>query len=150
MAHVETAVSTRTETSLRSRVQSLLAEEGYRPNAVEGDFPHLVFKADGKTVVARFAEGDEQFVHFSMGFMLGAATRDELELRRAANQMQAELKAVKVYLPDDPESVEFQVELLLPGTGLQADVLERSLGVLREAAGTFFARVAPPMPKARA
>ena len=134
------------------QLRKLLAEEGYRPRLEqeEGAASKLHFKVEGNGFQLRCREEDPDFVQICTGYLLDGATRDELSLLRAANDLQAKLKVVKVWIPASTEFVEFQVELFLGGHPLTPELLERCISMLRHSAGEFWGRVKAEAPLAMA
>lgn len=134
------------------QLRKLLSEEGYRPRLEqqEGGPSKLHFKVEGKGFQLRCSEEDPDFVQICTGYLLEGATQDEPSLLRAANDLQAELKVVKVWVPAKPEFVEFQVELFLGGHPLTPELLERCISMLRHSAQKFWGRVTAEAPRAMA
>jgi hypothetical protein len=141
----------RSNTALQP-VMDLLAEEGYRPRLEPGDDGPSVldFKVEGRRFLVRAWASDEDFVQICTGVGLEEGGPDESALLRFGNELQAHYKGVKTYLPPSRSFVEFQIELLLGGHPLSADLLERCIGILRAAGRDFCRRLEPEVPKARA
>ncbi len=134
------------------QLRKLLADEGYRPRLeqADGEPSKLHFKVEGNGFQLRCSEDDRDFVQVCTGYLLDGATQDELSLLRAANDLQAKLKVVKVWIPASAELAEFQVELFLGGHPLSAELLERCISMLRHSAGEFWGRVKAEAPRAMA
>lgn len=134
------------------RLKNLLVEEGYRPRLEPGDDGPSVleFKVEGQRFQVRAWASDEDFVQICTGVGLEEGGPDEAALLRFGNELQAHYKGVKTYLPPSRSFVEFQIELLLGGHPLSADLLERCIGILRAAGRDFCKRLEPEVPKARA
>lgn len=134
------------------QLRKLLAEEGYRPRLEqeEDGSSRLYFKVEGHGFQLRCREDDHDFVQICTGYLLDGATRDELSLLRAANDLQAKLKVVKVWIPANTEFAEFQVEQFLGGHPLTPELLERCISMLRHSAGEFWGRVKAEAPRAMA
>ena len=135
------------------QLRKLLAEEGYRPRLEQEEedaASKLHFKVEGHGFQLRCREEDPDFVQICTGYVLEGATRDELTLLRAANDLQARLKVVKVWIPASTELAEFQMELFLGGHPLTPELLERCIAMLRHSAGEFWGRVKAEAPLARA
>lgn len=136
--------------ALAERIREFLAEQGFRP-WTDDEFPGAVrFRHEGLRFVVRFAEGDDDFVQFCLGYVLREESRDEQTLLRAMNQEQAETKVVKIYVSPECDLVEFQAELFLDGRMMSPSLLERVLWTLRRTSRKFFDRVRPEEPKAKA
>ncbi len=134
------------------QLRKLLAEEGYRPRLEQEDGgpSKLHFKVEGSGFQLRCNEDDHDFVQLCTGYVLEGTTQDELSLLRAANDLQAQLKVVKVWIPASAEFVEFQVELFLDGHPLTPALLERCISMLRHSAREFWGRVKAETPRAMA
>ena len=134
------------------RLHKVLSEEGYRPRLeqVEGGPAKLHFKVEGNGFQLRCKEEDPDFVQICSGYRLEGATTDELSLLRAANDVQARLKVVKVWIPTSLEFAEFQVELFLGGHPLSPELLERCISMVRHSAGEFWGLVKAEAPLAMA
>ena len=133
-------------------IRELLTEEGYRPQPVEGDDnPATVhFRVEGSPFLIRCAEDDPDFVHLGTGFSLDGLTQDELTLLRAANDLQNVVKVAKVQVPASRDYVAFELELLLGGKPLSAQLLERCIRTLCWLSRKFCERVTPRAPLALA
>ncbi len=152
MTEKTTRIRRRPARTFAEQLRKLLAEEGYRPRLEpeDGDAASkLHFKVEGNGSQFRCREEDPDFVQLCTGYVLEGATQDELSLLRAANDLQAKLKVVKVWIPASTEFVEFQVELFLGGHPL-TPALERSISMLRHSAGEFWGRVKAEAPQAMA
>jgi hypothetical protein len=134
------------------QLRALLAAEGYRPRRAEADDdPSLIhFKVEGRAYLLRCEEDDPDFVQICTGYSLEDLPKDELELRRAANDVQAEMKVAKVCIPPSLAYVEFQLELFLGGRPLAAELLQRCIATLRHTSREFYERVSPRPPQALA
>lgn len=134
------------------QLRKLLSAEGYRPRLDQGDGqPSTIhFKVEGDEFQLCCWEDDPGFVQLCTGRLLGGATHDEPTLLRAANEVQAKVKVVKVWLPASGEFVEFQVELFLSGHPLSPELLQRCISTLRYAVGELTQRVIPEVPRALA
>jgi hypothetical protein len=149
----EMTTRTRRPRPFAQELRALLAEEGYRPRLEPSDGPvcALRFKVEGVEHRVACADDDRDFVQLTVGFRLGErATHDELALLRAANELQASTKVVKVWIPPDCSFVEFGIELFLGGRDYTPALLERSLLTLRGSAEEYFKRVTAEQPAARA
>jgi putative sensory transduction regulator len=148
----ENTTRTRPARTFAQQLRKLLAEEGYRPRLEQedGEPAKLHFKVEGNGFQLRCREDDPDFVQVCTGYVLEGATKDELSLLRAANDLQAKLKVVKVWIPASAEFVEFQVELFLGGHPLTPELLERCISMLRHSAGEFWGRVKAEAPRAMA
>ncbi len=136
--------------ALPERIREFLGEQGFRP-WTDDEFPGSVwFRHEGLKFVVRFAKGDDDYVQFCLGFILREESRDELTLLRAMNREQAETKVVKIYVSPECDLVEFQMELFLDGRMPTPSLLERLLWTLRATSRTFFDRIRPEAPKAKA
>ncbi len=133
-------------------LRRLLASEGYRPSMDSGDGkPSTIrFKLEGAVHLLRSSEDDPGFVQLCTGWTLDGVTSDELILRRAADEVQNEVKVVKLWIPAALGMIELQAELFVGGSGLTPELLDRCISTLRFAAREFLGRVTPDEPKARA
>ena len=128
----------KTAGNLATRYLDLLSEEGYRPKLDESDPRHAVitFKAEGKSVLLFIDEDDESFLHlgvaFDLGNLDGAAALDQ------ANQVNEELKVVKVTICLPDRAVRFNVEVFLEKGPAGMALLQRGIGALRSAVARFF------------
>jgi hypothetical protein len=74
---------------LQERFRGFLADQGFRPWG-DDEFPGSIwFRYEGQKYVARFCDGDDDYLQVALGFVLGDESRDELTLLRAANLEQA-------------------------------------------------------------
>lgn len=132
-------MATRTQPrTLASRYMDLLAEEGYRPQvASDEEGPTVInFKSEGEAFLLFVEERDPTFFHLGSGYELG-----DVDLAAAvsrANDLNEELKGVKltVWAPD--RSVRIHVEAFLDEPPVSTGVLERGVGAIRNAARKFF------------
>ncbi len=137
------ATSTQPRT-LASRYQDLLAEEGYRPQvASDEDGPTIInFKSEGEAFLLFVEDRDPNFLHLGSGYELG-----DVDLAAAvsrANDLNEELKGVKltVWAPD--RSVRIHIESFLDQPPASIAVLERGVGAIRNAARKFFEAARAP------
>jgi hypothetical protein len=135
---------------LPERFREFLAEQGFRPWKDDEDIGTIWFRFEGLKFVARFADGDDDYLQVALGFVLRDESRDELTLLRALNEHQARTKVVKVHVSPGCDSVEFEMELFLDGRMLSPPLLERFLWTLRGTSRDFFDRIRPEEPKAQA
>ena len=113
--------------ALPERIREFLAEQGFRP-WTDDEFPGTVrFRNEALKFDVRFAEGDDGYVQLCLGFILREESRDELTLLRAMNREQAETKVVKIYVSQECDLVEFQMELFLDGRMPTHSLVERIL-----------------------
>ena len=135
---------------LPERFREFLAEQGFRP-WTDDECPETTwFRFEGLKFVARFADGDDDYLQIALGFVLQDESRDELTLLRALNHQQAKTKVVKIYVSPECDLVEFEMELFLDGRMLSPQLLERFLWTLRGTSREFFDRIRPEEPKAKA
>jgi hypothetical protein len=135
---------------LPERFRQFLAEQGFRPWTDDECPATTWFRFEGLKFVARFADGDDDYLQMALGFVLRDESRDELALLRALNREQARTKVVKIYVSPECDLVEFEVELFLDGRMLSPQLLNRSLWTLRGTSRGFFDRIRPEAPKAQA
>lgn len=137
---------------LPQRVCRFLAEEGFRPklalDAPAG--PQITFKLEGRTFVVLFDERDDAFVQVCAAVVLDGTSRDELTHLRVAQPIQFDAKVLKVFVSPNLEFVEFQMELVLPVSGMTSDLLDRCTRTILSAWSNYFERVRHPMPYAEA
>lgn len=152
MPEKTTRVRPKPKPTTAQQLRTLLATEGYRPRFDRGDgHPATIhFKVEGREYVLRFNEDDPDFVQVCTGYLLDGATRDELTLLRAANDVGSQVKVAKVSIPKALDCVEIQVELFLGGQPFSAALLQRSISAVRYGCREFFKRVIPEAPQARA
>ena len=142
---------TRRRRTPTQRFRDFLSRQGFRPWRDAGDAPGtLWFNFEGLRFAARLEDGDAGYVQLALGYVLDEESRDELTLLRAANELQAATKVVKVFVPPDRDYVELQAELFLDGPAMAPPVLQRCLLTLRGASADFLSRVRPEAPRARA
>lgn len=149
---IDVALQPETRKPLPQRVCKLLAEEGFRPKLdteCESDM-HVSFKLEGRKFLVRFDERDENFVQVCAGVLLDDTSRDELTHLRVAQTIQSETKVVKVFVAAGLEFVEFQMELIVPDSGLTPKLLARSTATILSAWSDYFERVRPEPPRALA
>ena len=97
--------------------------------------PVIRFKSEGQKFVILVDEDDEAFFALGLSYELG-----EIDLATAkdrANELNEQLKAVKVTVSAEDRCVRFHVEAFLESPAT-VPVIERSIGALRNAAASFF------------
>jgi hypothetical protein len=150
MTEATTQVAAPDVPGLPERFRGFLAEQGFRP-WTDDEFPGSIwFRYEGQKFVARFSDGDDDYLQVALGFVLGDESHDELTLLRALNLEQAKTKVVKIYVAPECDLVEFEMELYLDGRMPSPKLLERLLWTLRGASRDFFERIRPEEPKAQA
>ena len=150
MADVTPQAAAPVAPGLPERFREFLAEKGFRP-WTDDECPETTwFRFEGLKFVARFADGDDDYLQIALGFVLQDESRDELTLLRALNHQQARTKVVKIYVSPECDLVEFEMELFLDGRMLSPQLLERFLWTLRGTSRDFFDRIRPEEPKAKA
>ncbi len=122
----------------------LLTEEGYRPKVIPSDDNHSVvrFKAEGTAFLLFADEDDEGFFHLATGYGLGDDVVDLAGFVSRANDVNSDLKAVKVTVHPAERSVRFHVEAFLDAPAT-LPVIQRSIGALRNAARAYFEPARP-------
>ena len=125
--------------TLAARYLELLADEGYRPklDGTETGDRNLVirFKLEGQKFVVLVDEDDEGFFALGLSYDLGDV--DLATAKDRANELNEQLKAVKVIVSAQDRCVRFHVEAFLESPAT-LPVLERSMVALRNAAASFF------------
>jgi hypothetical protein len=125
--------------TLAARYLELLSDEGYRPKLDDteaGDRnPVIRFKSEGQKFVVLVDEDDEGFFALGLSYELGDV--DLVTAKDRANELNEQLKAVKVIVSADDRCVRCHVEAFLDAPAT-VPVLERSIGALRNAAASFF------------
>jgi hypothetical protein len=150
MANVTPQAAAPVAPGLPERIREFLTEQGFRP-WTEDEYPGTIwFRFEGLKYVARFADGDDDYLQVALGFVLRDESRDELTLLRAMNREQAKIKVVKIYVSPECDLVEFQMELFLDGRMLSPQLLDRLLWTLRSTSRDFFHQIRPEEPKAQA
>ncbi len=125
--------------SLAARYFGLLRAEGYRPKLERGDraYASIPFKAEGLLFVLFVDEEDDAFFHLGLAYDLAPTWEDLAAAVSRANQLNEELKGVKVTIHAEDRSVRFHVEAFLDAPATMA-ILERSMAALRNASQAFF------------
>jgi len=92
----------------------------------------------GQTFVRFVDEDDEAFFHLGIACNLAPEWEDVAAATARANDLNSELKAVKITVRPETKAARFHVEAFLdpPAT---AAILERRIGALRNAVREFFA-----------
>jgi hypothetical protein len=124
--------------TLARRYLDLLADEGYRPTvASDGDEPTVLsFKSEGEMYLLLVDESDQQFFHLATAWDLGDA---DLALATSrANELNEELKGVKLTVWAPEKSVRLHVECFVDEAPASMAVIERSLAALRLGTSRFF------------
>jgi hypothetical protein len=132
--------------TLVSRYLEVLTEEGFRPQVVsdeDEDGPTIInFKAEGEAFLLFVEDGDPHFFHLGSGYELG-----DLDVAAAvsrANDVNEELKCVKVTVWAPDHSIRIHVEGFIDEPPVSIDVLERSVGAIQNAARKFFEQARAP------
>lgn len=130
-----------TSRTLAARYFGLLRAEGYRPKMDRSDDRHtsIPFKSEGQTFVLFVDEEDEAFFHLGIAYDLAPEWEDVAAATARANDLNSELKTVKVTVHPEAKAARFHVEAFLDAPASMA-ILERSIGALRNAVREFFAR----------
>ena len=135
-------MSKKTEVTLATRYLDLLSEEGYRPKlGPTHGCPVITFKHEGDEFLLFVDEDHETFFHLGIAYDLGPI--DVPTALDRANQLNEELKVVKVTIAAEDRSVRFHVEAFLDQAPARMEQVERSLGALSNAAERFFEAPAP-------
>jgi hypothetical protein len=123
--------------TLASRYVDILTREGYRPSIVSrGEATIVAFECQGEGYLLLVEEPDPAFLHVATGYPLGES---ELALAVSrANDINEELKAVKVTVWAPDRSVRIHVECFLEESPASLDLIERALTGIRVAAKKFF------------
>lgn len=126
----------------------VLADEGYRPkldrDRSDENASCIAFKAEGTTFLLLAYEDDPEYLRLGVSYDLGEGRDDPAALAALANEVNDQVKGVKVVLAPEDRAVRFVVETFLAGQRVTGALLERALGALRKAAGDFFAARRPP------
>ena len=125
------------------RYLDLLAEEGYRPSVVShaGEPTVLSFKAEGEAFLLLVDDADPGFFHLGSAFELGET---DLTLATSrANELNEELKGVKVTVWAQDRSVRFHVECFVDDAPASIGVLERSIAAIQLASRKFLEPARP-------
>jgi hypothetical protein len=131
---------TKTTRTLAARYFDLLRGEGYRPKMNRSDDLHttIPFKSEGQAFLLFVDEDDPGFFHLGIGFELAPEWQDVAAATERANELNAELKVVKVTIHPQDRSARFHVEAFLEGPA-SMETIARSIDALRNGARQFFA-----------
>jgi hypothetical protein len=123
---------------LASRYLESLGEEGYRPRLESSDDRRSIigFKSEGLELLLFVDEDDDSFFHLGSAYQLGE-TDLESALSRA-NELDEELKVVKITIAPEDRSVRFHVESFVEEAPPGAEHVERAVGAIRNAVSLFF------------
>lgn len=129
--------------SVAQRYLDLLTEGGYRPTLVSdaGEPTVLCFKAEGEAFLLLVDETDPGFFHLGSAFELGDA--DPALAMSRANDLNEELKGVKVTIWTPDRSARFHVECFVDDAPASIGVFERSVAAIQLASRKFLEPVRP-------
>ena len=133
----------KTRVNLAARYLDVLSEEGYRPKLETTDDNHavIVFNSERESFLLFVDEDDESFFHLGSGYELG-----ELDIPAAlnrANELNEQLKVVKVTVAPEERAVRFHLESFLGEAPPKMDHVKRAVSAVRNAAAKFFEPIRP-------
>jgi len=127
--------------NLNQLMQDYLSEEGYRPQVAPFG---LSFKSEGLNYLYFKDERDDQYFRLMMPAIFDVTAENEDAVYRAMDDVNSNLKVVKLYLMGDGDSnsnersVWVAFEILADTTPELKDIVPRALELLRTARVEFY------------
>jgi hypothetical protein len=120
---------------LAEAIADILRDEGYRPTLKGED---IAFKVEGMNFWYETFGDDTTYARLLLAFSTTEDTSADT-LRRVANDLNLEIKAVKTVIPSD--GVLFTVEQFFDEPGHLRPVLARAIAAARSASDRFFEKL---------
>lgn len=127
-------------------LMAFLTAEGYLPNADEQG--NIAFKREGRVFLSFYAKDDPNYFNVYCYMSYGDVISSREKALTAANEINRSIKAIKVALLDDndPSSISFGIEALLPVSDGFQPIFERALATIGHSIDQFSAKVSSARP----